>query len=62
MKAHFDTREFVQAHNRPPRGRGGWIFQSDDRTVEAQASGTYAGARSAVARQNPQVDVWVVLP
>lgn len=61
MRTHFDTREFVQSHGRPPQGRGTWIFRGVDGTT-AQETGKFSAARARVARAFPAVGVWSVLP
>lgn len=62
MNAHFDTREFVNAHGNSPKGRGTWIFQTADRLVTIEAVGKFAAARARVAAANPRQREWVVLP
>ena len=41
MRLHFNDRDFVFAHGRAPRGRGGWAFEfvrDGQRVVNPEAS------------------------
>lgn len=65
------TRAFERSHARPPRGRGGWIFQRsysrdayDDELYGEMRNfnGTYAEARAAARRAMSDAEFLAALP
>lgn len=46
-KTKIDTRRHFISHMREPKGRGGWLFETEAKEVVFVHSGTYAEARKA---------------
>jgi hypothetical protein len=46
-RCEINTRRHLLSHLREPRGRGGWLFETDAGEVVFSHQGTYAEARRA---------------
>ena len=60
----FDTRRYVTAHGKKPRGQGQWMFappgweREDDPWAHVlEVNGTFASARKQVSGKHPVLEV-----